>query len=440
MMRFPVCPVVWPGTARLGDSVGFDVDLVNTYSVDKSVRVKLEIDGIVVDVVETTISAGHSAGVLLHWNVPDDFSVGEHTVKIQAWSRDINSDEDAPWNPEDSETGPINVERPKDLLFGKLVPNVDDIVVQGTVVHFDVIVENKNVSPAYNVPIRVLYTYQDPNGEFSDSKGIFERKPRQIDGLGTNITWFEITLTNPGKHYFTLYVNGEIEDEKIITVISNSSVVAWMTCSPEFVSEDVDSVSCRIEVENLDSMPVDIWITDIYFAGGKIYDRTEGDNLIASNPESLTLNPDYSEMFTFTIPINGELQKRVPVDLSDINLGTPIAIQAYLNQLKEPVTYVIEMNPRPVTAGDVAEAMYSGAKWVKDEIVGTFTDVRSIAGGAGATKGLVKFLAKRGIEISSESAGMIFGAFALYVKLWIYVLENPIPGDDPGDNNLIIGD
>ena len=39
-------------------------------------------------------------------------------------------------------------------------------------------------------------------------------------------------------------------------------------------------------------------------------------------------------------------EKRVPVDLSDINLRTPIAIKAYLNQLKEPVMCVIKMNPR----------------------------------------------------------------------------------------------
>ncbi len=102
--------------------------------------------------------------------------------------------------------------------------------------------------------------------------------------------------------------------------------------------------------------------------------------------------------------------------------------------------YVIEMNPRPVTAEDMAKAAYSGMKWVKDGIVGTFTDVRSLAGGSGATKGLVKFLAKRGIEISSQSAGIIFGAFALYIKLWIYIAENPIPENDPGDSNLIIGD
>ena len=153
------------------------------------------------------------------------------------------------------------------------------------------------------------------------------------------------------------------------------------------------------------------------------------------SPKTLTLTSGSLGTFTFTVPINDDLQKRVPVDLSDINPGTPIAIKAYLNQLNKPITYVIEMNPRPVTAGDVAKAVYSGMKWVKDKIVGTFTDARSVGGGA-----LAAGLAKRGIEISSKSAGIIFGAFALHIKLWIYIVENPIPENKPGDNNLIIGD
>ena len=69
------------------------------------------------------------------------------------------------------------------------------------------------------------------------------------------------------------------------------------------------------------------------------------------------------------------------MDLSNINPATPIAIKAYINQLKEPVMGVIEMNPRPITVEDVAKTIYSGAKLVKDEIVGTFTDVKSIVSG-----------------------------------------------------------
>ena len=102
-----VVPISWPSTARLGGSVEFSVDLKNTYPVDKSVKVKLEVDGVVVDVVETTVAAGSSSGVILIWNVPDDFPGGEYTVKIEAWSRNIGSDD--PWNPEDSGTDSIEV-------------------------------------------------------------------------------------------------------------------------------------------------------------------------------------------------------------------------------------------------------------------------------------------------------------------------------------------
>ncbi|WP_157723269.1 hypothetical protein [Thermococcus barossii] len=194
-----------------------------------------------------------------------------------------------------------------------------------------------------------------------------------------------------------------------------------MTCSPEFVSEDVDSVSCRIEVENLDSMPVDIWITDVYFAGGKIYDRTEGDNLIAPNPESLMLNPDYSEIFTFTIPINGELQKRVPVDLSDIDLGTPIAIKAYLNRLKEPVTYVVKMNPREkgITeeVGDYIAGKVSEDSWGTAETIATIIVTGKIA-----------------VETNPSVWFLTIYTWALIESM------KPLPPDTPRDNNLIVGD
>ncbi|MFA4667972.1 hypothetical protein QDY65_05530 [Pyrococcus kukulkanii] len=47
----------------------------------------------------------------------------------------------------------------------------------------------------------------------------------------------------------------------------------------------------------------------------------------------------------------------------------------------------------------------------------TFTDARSIAMGVEATKGLVKVLGKIGIEVSSKSARIMFGAFALYLDI-----------------------
>ena len=124
----------------------------------------------------------------------------------------------------------------------------------------------------------------------------------------------------------------------------------------------------------------------------------------------------------------------MPVDLSDINLGTPIAIKAYLNQLKEPVMYVIKMNPRPVTMRDVARTIYSGVKIVKNEIVGTFTDAKSIVTGGATYLGVSEIAG-----VSASTAGMIAGAVVLYLKPWQYVMNSTV-SENLGDNNLIIGD
>ncbi|NJE76756.1 hypothetical protein [Thermococcus sp. ES12] len=102
-----VVPVTWPSTARLGDSVEFNVDLENMYSIDKSVKIELKVDGVTVDFAETTIIAGRVTSVILNWNVPHDFTVGDHIIKIQAFSRNPNSND--PWNPEDSETDSIEI-------------------------------------------------------------------------------------------------------------------------------------------------------------------------------------------------------------------------------------------------------------------------------------------------------------------------------------------
>lgn len=315
-----------------------------------------------------------------------------------------------------------------DNLFGRLVPNVTREVTQGTTVHFDVIVENRGNYPAYDVPIRVYYAYQTPEGEFSDSI-VFERSPREIEGgaqyYAFNSIWsdgFNITPSNVGAYYFTLYVNGEIEDDVKITVEPNGSVAAWMECNPEFVSENDDSVTCNVKVKNLGNAPLNFEVTDVYFAGGQIYDSGKSDNFIVPKPRSLDLGPNSLGVFAFTIPINDELQKRIALDLQDINLGTPVAIKARLHPPGKPVMCVVQMNPRPVTAGDVARDAYHAVKIIKDEIVGTYSKGATIGGAIGGPPGAV-----------------IGGAIALYLKLWWDVLHSPVPVYH-GDNNQIIGD
>ncbi|MFA4647728.1 hypothetical protein P8X24_10875 [Pyrococcus kukulkanii] len=293
------------------------------------------------------------------------------------------------------------------------------------------IVENRGQEIVYYPVVRVYYSYEAPDREFGKPILVFERQPKELFPGETYKDWFKMTLTNPGKHHFTLYVNGKWEDEETITTTSKANIEAWMECAPELVSEDVDSVTCKVNVKNSGSASAEVWVTNIYFAGGEVYDRSSDNNLVNPNPSSLSLDPSSSGAFTFTIPINDELQERIPVDLSNINPGTPIAIKAYINQLKEPVMSVIEMNP--IDLGDFSLPEKEIASGIGGGIAGALTYLIT---NEGAT-----------LAEALTAAGM--GALSAYVSLgsilgfWIYLAyegTKPVPSSDLGDNNLIVGD
>lgn len=167
------------------------------------------------------------------------------------------------------------------------------------------------------------------------------------------------------------------------------------------------------------------------FAGGKVYDSSEGGNLVVPAPDVLSLNPGSSGTFTFTIPIKDELQKKVPVDLSDMNFGRPVAIKVYINQKREPVMHVIEMNPMDL--GDFSLPEKEIAVGIGSGIAGALT---YFASNEEAT--LAGALTAAGIEALSAyvSLGIIIG-FLIYLA---YEGTKPIPPSDSGDNNLIVGD
>ena len=173
--------------------------------------------------------------------------------------------------------------------------------------------------------------------------------------------------------------------------------------------------------KDLDGTPVNVWITDVYFAGGKIYDSTEGNDLVVPVPRGLSPNPDSSGTFTFTIPINDELQKKVPVDLSDMNFGTPIAIKVYLNQKRKPVMYVIQMNPRDLKGLQVPTG------FVISETAG------AIVGVAGYCL-TTEEIAMVGI-LMATGEGALAGIPIAIVGFWIYEfkvgLSSSIPPNDP---------
>jgi hypothetical protein len=358
----------------------------------------------------------------------------------------------------DKKTTSLHV-REGDGYTGRLLVGESPIgnitVVQGTFLNITVEADYYGELKNEYVPLRVWYLYEPPTGINSQTTSIivFERNikfsnaPEILRGdkyVYQFKNWFGLHFNNPGRYYLYLGVNGEFENEKTITVTSNDSVMAWMECTPGFISEETDSVMCSVNMKNQDNTPVDVWITDIYFARGKIYDSSAYDNLVVPNPEGLTLNPDSLGTFTFAIPINDDLQDRVPVNLEDINLRTPIAIKVYLNHQKDPLMYVVEMNPRPLTAEDIAETIYSGATLAKDKVIGVFADIKtaiSLIGGPKLVRLGIIYLAKEfGIEVSAGTLGTVIAAGLLYLMFCIKVLESPIPENTLGDNNLIVGD
>ncbi|NJE01877.1 hypothetical protein [Thermococcus sp. JdF3] len=118
------------------------------------------------------------------------------------------------------------------------------------------------------------------------------------------------------------------------------------------------------------------------------------------------------------------------MDLSDIDLGTPIAIKAYLNRLKEPVTYVVKMNP-----------------WESRlKISVSSKEVISVAISIGRTAWNIGRKNPKSLAVWMSSAGeaIYTAGLSLLVQTWAELcgigLIEPIPPNDPGDNNLIVGD
>ncbi len=73
---------------------------------------------------------------------------------------------------------------------------------------------------------------------------------------------------------------------------------------------------------------------DVYFANAKVYDDGTSHNLVVPKPRSLDLEPNSSGFFTFTIPINDELERRL--QKSPREPGTPVTVRVYLDQMENP--------------------------------------------------------------------------------------------------------
>ncbi|GAB6103170.1 hypothetical protein JCM16138_23930 [Thermococcus atlanticus] len=392
-----------------GDNVSFTVKVKSTYSTSQNAELELYVDGNLVDSTQGVINANSEETLNLHWIARQ----GEHSYTIKAYSL-VGGEKFT----EDAKGGKVNVGVNSDFS-GVLSVNVTGDVSMGARVRFAIDVRNVENAPRYSIPVRVYYVYSSPDGSTEVIK--VKEAVVDFDPLGGYQDWFDFNLENPGTYDFYLMVNGQEKDEKTIKVNTQSSISAVMTCSPEFVTEDVDSVSCHVNVENLGGTTEDVWITNIHFAGGEIYDKSSDDNLVTPSPSSLSLDPYSNETFTFTIPVNDELQERVPVDLSDINPGTPIAVKTYLNTLQEPVMYVIQMNPREKGV----------LKEVKDYIV------NKVENDPWGTSNKVAAIIITG-KISAETNPAVW-IFTIWIWSAYKTFTTPI-NEGAGDNNLIVGD
>ena len=142
--------------------------------------------------------------------------------------------------------------------------------------------------------------------------------------------------------------------------------------------------------------------------------------MVVPVPGVLSLNPGSSGTFTFTISINDELRGRVPVDLSDMNVGWPMAVKVYL-QKREPVMYVIEMNPRE--KGVIKE--------VKDYVV---NEIENDPWGTSSKVAAIVITGKISVETNPFVLLLTIYGWALIESM------KQLPPDNSGDNNLIVGD
>ncbi|NJD98660.1 hypothetical protein E3E26_02455 [Thermococcus sp. LS1] len=442
-----VVPTSWPSTARLGDSVEFDVDLVNTYSVDKSVKVKLEVDGTTVNVVETTVAAGSSSGVILIWNVPDDFPGGEYTVKIEAWSRNIGSDD--PWNPEDSETKPIQVGHPDLPLIGYLEVYPNPVEAGGNVsVHIVV----KNIGSASCFYQGEIALVDDSGAVWWPERdyvllgpetwpcAILENDYKLINGVLTiasgktmsEETTFKGLTQNTTLH---LKVNGVELASVRINVIQPGPVKASMECKPTVVPLGKPT-QCTVHFELKSADTVTLSLEEIDFGGKKVWPN--GPSSVIVSEQSVTLTPmNMQGELTITIDIDDELANYYFGERPWDPIDRYIFKESFVGQFAG-YTYLVKAKfSNGVTVSDVfAVAEQSGF----DEAVDVATKGKAIVSEvtrlSSAGKKFVTVAGKYGKVVNGA---MVFvSGFFLVTDLhdWLFA---PTPNTGNDGNNIVGG-
>jgi len=149
----------------------------------------------------------------------------------------------------------------------------------GAKVRFTLTVRNDENAPRYSIPVRVYYVYTSPDDVWHSVIKVKEAEV-DFDPLEEYQDWFDFTFANPGTYKFYLVVNGQEEDEKVITVNSQEEIEAWMICTPKIVQVSAPGtesiISCKIYVSTIfePSNSVEVSIREIFFGEYPLYPQT----------------------------------------------------------------------------------------------------------------------------------------------------------------------
>jgi len=242
---------VKPEYPKEGDTVNFTVKVNSGYPDSKHVRVKLFVDGRLVDLKELNVGTS-GASVTLHWLA----EAGEHSYTIKAY-RLVDGQE--LW--EDSWSGSVNVAKDPDGLYAWLEVMPNSVKVDGTV-NVKVRVENHNSNECfYQGTIRVVddgrilwpsndYSVAGPMTYPCDIFAFDYTINDRTLTIGHDRTMVQnFTLEHVSKNMTLHLIIGDVERASArINVVQSGPVISSMNCTPAVVSLN-NPTTCTVHLK-----------------------------------------------------------------------------------------------------------------------------------------------------------------------------------------------
>ncbi len=409
-----------PQEPRDGSAVNFTVKVKSTYSTSQDVKLKLFVNGNLVNVTQGSINSNSEGTFNLHWLAEK----GEHSYTIKAYSI-IGGQEFM----DDEESGSISVASPSQQFAVKLEAFPRELVGGGTV-YFTVKVFNY-VNSAYS--IRGYVVGEDGSKVYPKDEEYFEAR---LPANGNYTTYFDLPVSGIGNHTYMLYVDnygGESHTDSVKIEVEPPTVqTAVMNCGDLLLSAEkgnfVLDLSCEVYFTN----PTDVeWhITDV---------TTEA--RILKNQYTKEVTPEFTDtLLTPTIPPKGT--GKLKIDFHDVlsasgilEKGAEIADLAGIS-VPVQVDFTLEVNGKTYvidSQGNTWSLKYTAYEYTKIVIeMGSVVQniIADTAAGIviGATAGAIvgSLLPGVGTAGGAMAGGVIGGTLGfLYGVIWHGILGRP---------------